>query len=50
MGKYNCDKCVNYGIGGVFNRNKRCAKCTVDTKNLKAKPSNFQENNNTEEE
>ena len=43
MEKYDCQKCIHYGIGGVLKRNKKCAKCTIDTKNLKGKPSNFQE-------
>lgn len=45
MEKYDCNKCVHSEKGSVFNRNKKCVNCTVDTKNLKAKPSNFKEKN-----
>lgn len=40
--KYDCEKC-EYNTGGVFNRNKKCEHCTVDSKDLKGKPSCFKE-------
>ena len=42
MEKYDCKKC-KYNTGGVFNRNKKCEHCTVDSKDLKGKPSCFKE-------
>ena len=42
MEKYNCTKC-EHNTGGVFNRNKKCEHCTVDSKDLKGKPLNFKE-------
>ena len=41
MKKYDCDKCIHSRKGGVFNRNKKCANCTIDTKDMNGKPSNF---------
>lgn len=41
MKKYDCENCIHSRKGGVFNRNKKCAKCTIDTKDMNGKPSNF---------
>lgn len=41
MKKYDCDKCIHSEKGSVFNRNKKCVNCTIDTKNMNGKPSNF---------
>lgn len=46
MEKYDCKKCVHNGKGGVFNRNKKCEHCTVDSKNIYGKPSNYKEKEN----
>ena len=42
MEKYDCKKCA-HNTGGVFNRNKKCEHCTVDSKDLKVKPSCYKE-------
>lgn len=42
MDKYDCKKCIHSRTGSVFKRNKKCARCWIDTKNLKGKPSNFE--------
>ena len=41
MNKYDCKKCINEGKGSVFKRNRKCANCTIDTKDMNGKPSNF---------
>ncbi len=41
MEKYDCKKCIHNGKGSVFHRNKKCENCTVDSKNIYGKPSNF---------
>lgn len=41
MEKYDCKNCVYNGKGGVFNTNKKCQHCTVDSNDLKGKPSCF---------
>ena len=46
MEKYDCKKCVHNGKGGVFNRNKKCKSCTIDSKNMHGKPSNYKEKEN----
>ena len=46
MEKYDCKNCVHNGKGGVFNRNKKCEHCTVDSKNIYGKPSNYKEKEN----
>jgi len=42
MERYDCKECVHSGKGSVFHRNKKCQNCTVDSKNVYGKPSNFQ--------
>ena len=41
MEKYDCKNCTHNEKGSVFRKNKKCANCTVDSKDLKGKPSNF---------
>lgn len=42
MEKYDCKNCVHSTKGSVFNNpNPRCKHCTVDSKDLKGKPSAF---------
>lgn len=41
MDKYDCKNCVHNGKGSVFNRNKKCRHCVVDSNYLKGKPSCF---------
>ena len=40
---YDCKNCVNSKSGSVFNENKKCARCTVDSHNINGKPSKFKE-------
>lgn len=40
---YDCNKCEHSKTGTVFNPNKHCKSCTVDSKNIKGKPSHYKE-------
>lgn len=44
MEKYDCKNCIHYNKGTVFKRNKKCSNCTVDSKNINGKPSNYKAN------
>lgn len=43
MEKFDCKKCVYNGKGGVFNPNKKCTNCTVDSKDIYGRPSCYKE-------
>lgn len=46
MRKYDCKNCIHSKTGGVFSGNKKCEYCTVNSKNINGKPSNYKEKEN----
>lgn len=43
MKNFDCKNCVHNGKGGIFNMNKMCEHCNVDTRDIKDKPTNYKE-------